>query len=427
MLSARAATDPAASGPFTASQQSVGIPGMQGATLTTDVYFPSITPGNVDPAAAPCPVIVLGHGFSQSKAQHVNQGLHLATRGFIVLIPNFNAASDHSRNADELRKCLDWIEARHADAASIFFGKVRLARCGATGHSAGGLSAILAAARDARIRVLAPMDPVDNASLGVNALPGVNIPIAITHSEASSCNSSGSAETLAATAHAPKRVLKIIGANHTDPQDPAGFLSILTCGSANSARQTLYRRYLTGWFEYYLHGDLSYAPWIFNLPGGQLAVDLAAGKITDTESPAPLAAWKAVQFGPAAGDPAIAGNDADPDADGLRNLVEYGTGSDPFAPSALPVVSTIASHLALTFSRNSLATDLTLTVQGSDDSTTWLDLARSTTGSAFTPLVVGVNVSESGPGPLRTVEVRDLYLTTDSAHPRRFLRLLARP
>ena len=71
-------------------------------------------------------MIILGHGFSQSKDQHVNQGRHLATRGFIVLIPNSNAASDHSRFADDLRKCIDWIEARDTDTNSLDSGTNRL-------------------------------------------------------------------------------------------------------------------------------------------------------------------------------------------------------------------------------------------------------------------------------------------------------------
>jgi hypothetical protein len=57
-------------------------------------------------------------------------------------------------------------------------------------------------------------------------------------------------------------------------------LSILTCGGANSTRQALYRRYMAGWFEYHLRGDASYAPWILNYPGGQLAADLTANRIT---------------------------------------------------------------------------------------------------------------------------------------------------
>ena len=102
----RAATDPAANGPLPATRQTVSIPGTQNTTLTTDVYFPG-TNGVVSPGAGRCPVIVLGHGFSQSKDQHVYQGWQFATRGYLVLIPNSNAASDHSRYADDLRKCID--------------------------------------------------------------------------------------------------------------------------------------------------------------------------------------------------------------------------------------------------------------------------------------------------------------------------------
>jgi hypothetical protein len=275
-----AASDPSLNGAFPSVRQTVDIPGTQNATLITDVYFPGTTAGGVDGAAGPCPVIVLGHGFSQSRNQHVNQGLHLATRGYLVLIPSFNGGSDHARNGQDLGKCVDWILARNADPASIFFGQVRPDAVGAAGHSAGGLSAILAAAGDARIRVLSLMDPVDNGGQGVAALAGVNVPVAMTWSEPSACNASGSAEVLYGMARGVRRGMKIVGANHTDPQDPAGILSVLTCGGANATRQALYRRYMAGWFEYHLRGDVSYAPWILNFPAGQLAADLAANRVT---------------------------------------------------------------------------------------------------------------------------------------------------
>lgn len=275
-----AASDPSVDGPFASARQTVDIPGTQNATLATDVYFPARTSGGVDPAAAPCPVIVLGHGFAQSRNQHVNQGRQLATRGYIVLIPSFNGGSDHVRNGQDLSRCVDWIVARNEDAGSVFFGSVRTQVVGASGHSAGGLSAILAAATDPRIGVLSLMDPVDNGGQGAATLAAIEMPLAITWSESSSCNANGSAEVLYAASKGVRRGAKIVGANHTDPQDPAGVLSVITCGSANSARQALYRRYMAGWFEYHLRGDASYAPWIVNLPGGQLAADLAANRIT---------------------------------------------------------------------------------------------------------------------------------------------------
>ena len=136
----------------------------------------------------------------------------------------------------------------------------------------------------------------------------------------------------------------------------------------------------------------------------------------------PLQQWKLTHLGDA-----NAPNDGDTDLDGLLTLLEYATGGDPLVAGALPAGSTVAGKLALTFTRNTAATDVTLTVQGSDDLATWTDLARSTAGAPMVALVGGVNVTETGAGALRTVKVRDLYLTTDPAHPRRFLRLHARP
>jgi dienelactone hydrolase len=276
-----AATDPAVNGPFPATRHTIAIPGTEGATLITDLYFPG-THGLVSVGAGRCPVIVLGHGFAQTKDEYVNQGLHLATRGYLVLIPNSTAVADWSRFADDLRKCLDWIEAQDVDSNSIFFGRVRTNCAGATGHSAGGLSAILAATRDVRIRALSPMDPVDSDGLGVAALPSVPAPVAITYSEPSLCNANGSALTLYNAACAPKRGMLIVGANHSDPEDPASLLIEVVCGAADSERQMLYRRYMTGWFEYYLRGDAAYGPWVFDQPGGQLASDLASNKVTYT-------------------------------------------------------------------------------------------------------------------------------------------------
>ena len=117
----------------------------------------------------------------------------------------------------------------------------------------------------------------------------------------------------------------------------------------------------------------------------------------------------------------------DANYDGPHTILDYATGGDPLVAGPLPAASVVAGRLALTFPRNTAATDVTLTLQGSDDLTTWTDLARSTAGATMLPLVGGVNAAETGTGALRTVEVRDLFLTTDPAHPRRFLRLQAAP
>jgi len=53
--------------------------------------------------------------------------------------------------------------------------------------------------------------------------------------------------------------------------------------------------------------------------------------LTVTAAPAPISleAWRVNHFGASATDAAVAGDDADPDADGISNADEFRRGSDP--------------------------------------------------------------------------------------------------
>jgi hypothetical protein len=52
----------------------------------------------------------------------------------------------------------------------------------------------------------------------------------------------------------------------------------------------------------------------------------------------PIETWRSARFGASAANAAIAGDSADPDGDGLTNLVEYTNGTDPLAPDAPPAI-----------------------------------------------------------------------------------------
>ncbi len=71
---------------------------------------------------------------------------------------------------------------------------------------------------------------------------------------------------------------------------------------------------------------------------------------------------------------------ADPDGDRAANLLEYATGSHPLRGDPSPIEAfvyvdsaTSLSHLAVRFRRRPAATDLTYTVQVSEDLATWRD------------------------------------------------------
>ncbi|EDY21211.1 NHL repeat containing protein [Chthoniobacter flavus Ellin428] len=151
----------------------------------------------------------------------------------------------------------------------------------------------------------------------------------------------------------------------------------------------------------------------------------SAGSVIMGDIISPWAAWRTQYFGPAPF-PASADDFADPDGDGVTNVLEYFYGTDPTVPdSPNPLQMTlVANRVTLTFPRNTAATDTTATVQGADAAGgPWTDLARSVNGAPFTALVAGVPVSESGSGAIVSVTVGDEFLITDPGHAMRYLRL----
>ncbi|MCX6879064.1 MAG: putative Ig domain-containing protein [Verrucomicrobia bacterium] len=80
------------------------------------------------------------------------------------------------------------------------------------------------------------------------------------------------------------------------------------------------------------------------------------------------AAWKVARFTPAElADPAISGDSADPDHDGIPNLLECALALEPQSVNAggLPTVRNEGGHLTFIYRQNKDATDLTFTPQAS--------------------------------------------------------------
>jgi hypothetical protein len=66
---------------------------------------------------------------------------------------------------------------------------------------------------------------------------------------------------------------------------------------------------------------------------------------------------------------------ADPDGDGISNLVEYALGTDPLTPGSLPEPELSANgQLSLTFTRPANLPDVLYSVEASTDLTTWTSI-----------------------------------------------------
>src|ERR1035437_2400007 len=89
-------------------------------------------------------------------------------------------------------------------------------------------------------------------------------------------------------------------------------------------------------------------------------------------------AWRVKYFSTSElADPTVSGDDADPDGDGIPNLLEYASGTDPRVPNEPPklVASVSASDggpsLVVSFRRLLLAYELDYSVEASEDLHTW--------------------------------------------------------
>ena len=95
--------------------------------------------------------------------------------------------------------------------------------------------------------------------------------------------------------------------------------------------------------------------------------------VTLTPPVIPIDEWRAEHFGASATNPAIAGELADPDGDGVMNLLEYAAGTDPLAADVSPWLNFGLENgfLTATAARNPHSTNLTWGAESSADMTAW--------------------------------------------------------
>ena len=139
--------------------------------------------------------------------------------------------------------------------------------------------------------------------------------------------------------------------------------------------------------------------------GGQGAPS-ALVEVTPMRTLSPRETWRETHFG--SSDPTgDAADTADPDADGVVNLLEYALGGDPLLanPGILPAASVTADHLALTFTRVA------------DPGLTYRVQAVSELGASWFEIWISTG-EENTDGPVTVTDAAQLSIT-----PRRFLRL----
>jgi hypothetical protein len=145
---------------------------------------------------------------------------------------------------------------------------------------------------------------------------------------------------------------------------------------------------------------------LFNPTFGNVTLQAAAFGL------APMQAWKASYFNPSElNDATLSSDAADPDGDGIPNLLEYALNDDPRVASTAgllhPAIS--ADHLTMTYTRRKAPTDMTYAVEGTS----------SVTGGWSSAGVTEQVLTDAG--GIQTVNATDT--APCSANSMRFLRL----
>ncbi len=219
--------------------------GSSTATSEVDVYRPA--------GAGPFPLVAFGHGFQNSKDNAAGLAEALGALGVVVVVPQFPGflspcGSDHARNARVLIAAMD---------QQVTAGRIDSTKLGFAGHSAGGLSAFLAAAQRPVAAVML-FDPVENTNLGTAVTSMVNSPTLFLFAEPSTCNSQANATGWFTAVPGAKARLKVVNANHCDPQEPISGVCSFGCGGSaatSTVRSAIFKRYAVDFFKRYLLGQ----------------------------------------------------------------------------------------------------------------------------------------------------------------------------
>jgi len=230
-----------------------------GARLPTVVLYPTDGVG-------PHPLVGVIHGASRTGARHRVLAETLASRGFVVLLPDIPCGftgCDHDANADQLIGLLEWAEARSDDGASPIAGLVDADRAALIGHSWGALASHMAAARLPSLDAVVLLDPNDDGTVGLDATSAVMAPTAQLLAQVpGSCNSQWREDEVGAALPAPNLELTVTDSAHCDPEEPGDFLCPVACAAGDASTSVYFRRYTVAWVACLLQGDAAVAPWL---------------------------------------------------------------------------------------------------------------------------------------------------------------------
>jgi MYXO-CTERM domain-containing protein len=219
------------------------------------------------------------HGANANGAYHTELASVLASRGFVAVVPDMPCtvvSCDHDANQRQITALLAWAVAQSADPSSRLAGTVDGSRRGLIGHSWGGLSSHITAARDPSIDSVVLLDPNDDRTDGLSVTASITAPVLTLLAEVpGACNSAWREDMVRTRLTGPNLDFTLDGSGHCNPGEMDVVCSF-GCGVGDSATTPLFRRYAVAWTACVLAGDASMADWI---GGASYDAEVSAGRI----------------------------------------------------------------------------------------------------------------------------------------------------
>ena len=290
--------DPADPGPRSADYFEVTLTNPDtGNSLPTVVWFPA-RGTDIDLQGAPYPGLVFAHGFLATPLLYSGNGQQLATWGYVVAMPDFADERLEARVSDA-RWLLTYLEEETLSPDSLLHGMIDPDRLGIVGHSLGGLTTLVVAARDARVQAAVALDPV-NPPLFLNISAwnaegeggALTAPVLVLAAPAQTCNYFANYEGVYPLLGAQHKAKLVVSeGNHCDFMQTSSAVPRDACyricrGEFSEDRVALAGRYSIAWLNYYLRGDPEFYAYLY---GGVAHDDVEAGLLTREIDTAPRA------------------------------------------------------------------------------------------------------------------------------------------
>jgi dienelactone hydrolase len=247
------------------------IPGTTEVMSASRIYYPD-SAGTFPPSAVPAPIVVFGHGWQMGIDRYYSYAQHLASWGYVVVLPTISnplIVPDHYARARLMIDAARYAAALDTMPGDAFLGRLDRWNWGFAGHSMGGGLAMLAADTFGLLETL-------RVAIAIHS-PQTTPPTHAAHVLQPKLVLAGGVDNIAPwndvrsaywAGTAPSGTFGVIaGANHGYVMDYSYFWE--NGGTATITReeqQRTIRRHLTAFLERYLHGDSS--DWNFSYTYG---------------------------------------------------------------------------------------------------------------------------------------------------------------